>query len=740
MAKKKHILWGRVFAFFGIILTAFVVFLVSTNSLPSTSALRSLIKPKAATTRNLNVLEIRYFPSDPNGTQLSKTNALSSLLANDITDASRPKGYKDTTATAVVVPVIKRVVTRAKNSPYTTGTGETFYESLKTMLSGDGEDLCAYIAANKIDQVWFWKDVGTDNGGFNQEYFMSWSNTMLPSGGYPPVCNGQRTFLVLGLDQNRTVAEALHSFGHSIEATIPVLQGTDLFWTKWAGGTNPSAEARTCGNVHFPPNTGTGYDYTRGTGISTNCEDWHADGTGTQTNVTCSRWGCNQEGYMKWWLQNTPNAGSGLTYGGKVIPTWWSFLADTDNAILDAAASNQYLTATYASKATPGPVGSPTPTPRILNTLDTEYHCIPQSPTMSICNSNSTTCGKVCRDSSGVTVATCAAGSDCLSAACHPISDNSLCTGTMNASCGMPCRASSDCASGAQCTTIAPANSQVIQRGVSHMIKLVNKPSSSTANYFIFDGVILDGSTVQESQLALYTGTWANNPSAGYSGGNAKFTTQDGASIEFGTTASTLTLISVTHPNVGNVDVYIDDVYRGTIVMTSPTITFQKQYDLTQFYGVSSTPTPAPTVAPTATPSPTAAPGATTITFDDLSSPDRNFVGQYPTGIVDWGSNEWYLSAPWGSFTTNSFSFAANALSKTFMFVTPRKLVSIQAYNGGSTSTIVSVGCTGNTTKTQTVAVGAKATITTGFTKTCTSVTVGSSNGWDTNFDNIIYQ
>lgn len=148
------------------------------------------------------------------------------------------------------------------------------------------------------------------------------------------------------------------------------------------------------------------------------------------------------------------------------------------------------------------------------------------------------------------------------------------------------------------------------------------------------------------------------------------------------------------------------------------------------------TPTPTPTVTPTPTPSPT----GTTITFDDLSNPNRVLNGQYPTSVINWGTNAWYLSGPWGSFTTNSVSFNTTSNTKTFSFVTPKKLVSITAYNGGTGSSTITLSCTGNTTKTQTLAAGQTATITTGWTATCTTVTVGSSNNWWTNFDNFVIQ
>ena len=172
---------------------------------------------------------------------------------------------------------------------------------------------------------------------------------------------------------------------------------------------------------------------------------------------------------------------------------------------------------------------------------------------------------------------------------------------------------------------------------------------------------------------------------------------------------------------------------------------------------VSQTPTTAPTTAPTRTPTPSATPtrtavptsttaaatptlaAATTVTFDDLSGQNRVLSGQYPTGVIDWGANAWYLSGPWGAFTTKSVGFnGAGPTSASFAFVTPRRLVSVRAYNGGSAATTVTLSCAGQPTVTTALAAGQVATISTGWTGTCTAVTVGSTNGWDTNFDDLV--
>ena len=129
-----------------------------------------------------------------------------------------------------------------------------------------------------------------------------------------------------------------------------------------------------------------------------------------------------------------------------------------------------------------------------------------------------------------------------------------------------------------------------------------------------------------------------------------------------------------------------------------------------------------------------------TIIFDDKAGQNIALTGQYPTGVINWGSNgNWYLSAPFGLLTTKNLTYNGGAItSASFTFVTAKKLVSLQAYNGGVLGTTVTVSCAGQTTKTQSVAPNTLVTISTGWTGTCTSVTIGSTNGWDTNFDNLV--
>src|SRR5712692_6540096 len=125
-----------------------------------------------------------------------------------------------------------------------------------------------------------------------------------------------------------------------------------------------------------------------------------------------------------------------------------------------------------------------------------------------------------------------------------------------------------------------------------------------------------------------------------------------------------------------------------------------------------------------------AAAASQTIVFDDLTSPNRVLSGQYPSGVIDWGTNAWYLSGPFGAFTTNSIGFnGSGPRSGSFTFLTPRRLLQLDAYNGGSVASTITIACSGQTTAQLSLAVRQVATMSTGWTATCSSVTIGSSNG-----------
>jgi hypothetical protein len=77
-------------------------------------------------------------------------------------------------------------------------------------------------------------------------------------------------------------------------------------------------------------------------------------------------------------------------------------------------------------------------------------------------------------------------------------------------------------------------------------------------------------------------------------------------------------------------------------------------------------------------------------------------------------------------------------VSASAVLLTPRVVSQVDAYNGGSVTSTIALACPGLATVQINLGVGELTSIRTGWTSVCTSLTVRSSNGWDTNFDNFV--
>jgi hypothetical protein len=64
--------------------------------------------------------------------------------------------------------------------------------------------------------------------------------------------------------------------------------------------------------------------------------------------------------------------------------------------------------------------------------------------------------------------------------------------------------------------------------------------------------------------------------------------------------------------------------------------------------------------------------------------------------------------------------------------------VQLTAFNGGSASSTVSATCDGQSRVQITVAARQQNTLITNWAGTCSTVSIGSSNGLDTSFDNLV--
>jgi hypothetical protein len=85
------------------------------------------------------------------------------------------------------------------------------------------------------------------------------------------------------------------------------------------------------------------------------------------------------------------------------------------------------------------------------------------------------------------------------------------------------------------------------------------------------------------------------------------------------------------------------------------------------------------------------------ITFDapHLSAGTR-LLGQYPSGVIDWGDGEWAIGTPYGKFGTFTLVLSdSNATRGEFNFYSPRIFAGVDVYNDGdkgATLTVHSLG------------------------------------------------
>lgn len=291
-----------------------------------------------AATATLRVIEVRYLPDTP----VYDPDWLSTQLQALLRDASRFHYYSNPTALPAIQIQVVAVYNHYTPRPDPDGT---WYGSFAATLAAD--NLCDRINAEDIDQIWLWVDPVTDPRP-GVEYAISGpffgEGAPYATVASPAFCGGQRSFGFMGFDTTRPPDYALHSFGHFMEGLLGTLQTVELFWYRYAGDTDagyPLTER--CGNVHFPPNGEIDYDYDNPAFVETTCEDWNPQATGLSQHYNCGRWGCNQQGYLLWWLQNMPNAGHRQVYQGQYLPNWWDFTQDMDANIQAYLSDREYF-------------------------------------------------------------------------------------------------------------------------------------------------------------------------------------------------------------------------------------------------------------------------------------------------------------------------------------------------------------------------------------------------------------
>lgn len=189
-------------------------------------------------------------------------------------------------------------------------------------------DARRWVMEQGVKEIWMW--------GYHGGVIDLWESNM--AGPWGDISNSDRdvhdlpvfdrTYTVYHYNYGRGPSEAVEDHVHQIEAVLRHID-PDLFWNKFVG---KPGEGR-CGWAHYPPNGERDYDWRNRTVVMSDIEDWRPDGGGQKTPINCDRWQGDSLRWFIYWMQSLPGAGNGLTYRGRPLTNWWTFIGDFDGAM-----------------------------------------------------------------------------------------------------------------------------------------------------------------------------------------------------------------------------------------------------------------------------------------------------------------------------------------------------------------------------------------------------------------------
>jgi hypothetical protein len=272
----------------------------------------------------------------------AKTVRLTDEARALLTEGSRFRGYKNPDAKPAVKYEIVGVADFKEPMPLSAKKAEPRLPDYGAIVDRIGGK--KLVEEKGVQQIWLW--------GYHGKYGLWESNMSSPTG---DVSNSDRdngdlpvygkTYTVFHYNYGRGVGEMLENHLHQLEHVLNFADGRDvtpperwsdlLFWGKFVGSdashkivTNPAR----CGWTHYAPNSEKDYDWTNPRYVETDIEDWKPDGIGKTQRMNADRWDRDGIKWRVYWLQAIPSLDHGLTYRGKPLRNWWSFVSDWDTA------------------------------------------------------------------------------------------------------------------------------------------------------------------------------------------------------------------------------------------------------------------------------------------------------------------------------------------------------------------------------------------------------------------------
>lgn len=303
-------------------------------------------------THQLPVLEIKYFPlkadgktvdGDETGFATPLTEIRSRIAGRSkelLTALDKSTIYvKDPTGKPYIHRFIAGSIEHLSPIPKVTEWGQA---DMRAILNE--ANVCNWVDNKKVREVWIWMyhfgkvapvESNMSMGRLSKKYW-NYGTYGDVSNSYRrddlPIC--EHTYTVYNFNNDRELGTMLENYGHQLE-TIFLAMNFDLYEHRFRGdiGNTTGVQGR-CGNIHWPPNGKSDYDWRSKLTVTTTCSDWHPDGTaGATETIDCTAWDCDDSKYKIWWMQRVPGRGNSLTYKGKKLRNWWEFVVDFDQAI-----------------------------------------------------------------------------------------------------------------------------------------------------------------------------------------------------------------------------------------------------------------------------------------------------------------------------------------------------------------------------------------------------------------------
>jgi hypothetical protein len=129
------------------------------------------------------------------------------------------------------------------------------------------------------------------------------------------------------------------------------------------------------------------------------------------------------------------------------------------------------------------------------------------------------------------------------------------------------------------------------------------------------------------------------------------------------------------------------------------------------------------------------------ITFDDPHLPaGTSLVGQYPSGVVDWGNGEWSIGTPYGKFGTFGLILTdRKARHPGFRFYAPRIFIGVDVYNDADSDAVLTTRSPETHEVSFTIKPKELRRVRTNWREASSQVILDITNGEGLHFDNLAY-